>query len=169
LEKNLDPKKRINFIFDDLSLDLEELPCTDVYFGLSMDKVKDISNMVMIHAGTDEDFLEPCFFLNFLGLDGFFRSFLFFGGQWKKVSALMMGEHGFRNFARIREKIDKGENSFFQIRMSPEKSMPVPCIRVDQWLTSLPVQEKFLDQLKKAGHWSLVEILKEDGEKNESI
>lgn len=164
LEKNKNVQKRIEIVIDDLSLNLEDLSCTDLFFGLSMEKVQKMSQWVMIHAGIDEDFLEPCFFFNFLGLDGFFRSFVFFGGEWKKVSALMMGESGFRNFTRVREKIEKGESSFFQIHQAPEKSMPVPCVRVDQWLSSLPVQEEFLDQLKKAGHWSLVEILKEDGE-----
>jgi len=162
IQKNSLPANRVGFNFEDLTIERDDLSSSDIYFGLSLENVKKVSRVVMVSVGIDEDFLEPCCLLSFLGLDGFLRSHLLFCGEWNQVSPLYMGEQGFRVLFKTLQKIDDGEGVVFKIQQGKEKSLPTPCFRADQWISCLPVSKEFLETLKKGGHEMLAEILKDE-------
>lgn len=135
-------KKKPKIVCNDLSLDREKIVCTDLYYGLSIDKVAKISKMAHIMIGKDEDLLDDCFFLTFLGIDNYLRSFVYLQDEWQQISPLLLGLKNLKNIARDLD---------IKYFLSPEnkENMPVPCISVQEWLTFMPPSSEFLSMLAK--------------------
>src|SRR5512147_1224007 len=58
-------KKRFQLIYNDLSLDRSSLVCTDLYHGLSLDKIAKISKLAYLFVGKDEDLSQECAIITF--------------------------------------------------------------------------------------------------------
>ena len=144
-------KKRKLFItYNDLRLQasLNNIS-TDLYYGLSLDRVVKMSKQVMLWMGKDEDkFGQKCYLLSFLGLDDHLRSYLHWDGEWKQISSLWLGVINLRRMGQANKKIaDEPLN---------EKDCPFPCVGAEGWLSFLPLSEDMLDALKQ--HEKLMEI-----------
>lgn len=132
----IDKNKRIRIVYGDLSLDRDKIISTDLYYGLSMEKVAKISKMAHVMAGKDEDLFQDCFFLTFLGLDNYLRCFLYVHEEWQQVSPLLLG---MRNLKTIAKNIDV---KYF-VGLKNKDNMPVPCISVEEWITFMPPSADF--------------------------
>jgi len=64
---------------------------TDLYDGISLVNIHKISKFVHIASGKDEDLNEEFHFITFLGIDNYFRSYLYLYGEWQKISSLYLG------------------------------------------------------------------------------
>src|SRR5271154_4567138 len=87
---NIIKNKRIVITYNDLSLN-KKLACTDLYYGLSMDRIVKMSKMLYLCAGKDEDLYQDCYLLSLLGEDDHLRTYLYWYGEWQQVSPLLMG------------------------------------------------------------------------------
>jgi hypothetical protein len=139
---NIVKNKRINIKYNDLSIKRKSLSCTDLYYGLSIDKIAKISKLVYICAGTEEDFYQPCYMITFLGLDNYLRTYMYLYDEWEQISPLCLG---LKNLKLIASKRDI---KYF-LHFNKIKDMPIPCIKADQWLSLLPVSNSLLNVLNK--------------------
>lgn len=146
---NILKKRRVKITYNDLSID--NVACTDLYYGLTLDKVASISKLAYICAGSEEDNYQPCYFLTFLGIDNYFRTYMYLYDEWQQVSPLHLG---MENLKLIANKKDiKYYLSFNKIN-----NMPIPCIKAQQWLTILPAKKWFFNIINK-DHSMIAEIL----------
>lgn len=129
--------KDISITFNDLSLNRDKIICTDLYYGLSIDKIMKISKFAYFVTERDDD--QEYYIITFLGIDDYLRSYLYFDGELSCVSPLilglddlkfMYGEIDIDNFIKIENEIGSG-------------------ISRRAWLSSMPLGSEFLEQLNK--------------------
>jgi hypothetical protein len=134
--------KKLKIIHNDLSLDRSKIICTDLYYGLSLDRVIKISSLMYLCAGVDEDTQQDCFFLTLLGIDNYLRSYLYLYGQWQQVSSLLLGLDNLKILAR------HTDIKYFR-NLSNQKNWPIPCLNAQEWLSCLPISSALLSDLRK--------------------
>ena|ERR1700678_4371258 len=135
-------EKKVKIIYNDLKLDRDLIVCTDLYYGLSLENIAKMSKLVYLVAGKDEDLLQECYLLTFLGIDDHLRSYLYLYGEWQQVSPLIMGMKSLILLAKHLEikyfhQIGKKENS------------AMPCVDGRSWISLVPVSNGFLDIIKE--------------------
>jgi len=135
-------KKKVNIIYGDLKLDRDLVSCTDMYYGLSMSKISKMSKSVYITFGHDEDLFQDCASVSFLGIDNFIRTYIYYYGEWHHASPLILGIRTLVYFI-------KNRNSNFEFQQKLFKNILLPCISGRSWLSSLPVNENFLQTLEQ--------------------
>jgi len=144
--------KKAKIVYNDLHLDRKRIVCTDLYYGLSMDKVAKMSKLAYICAGKDEDTYQDCFLVSFLGLDNYLRSYLYMYGEWEQVSPLLMGM-GHLKFLAEHHDVKQW------IKLGKKENLPIPCNSGSAWLTYLPASSELLALLNK-DHEILAAILR---------
>lgn len=133
--------KKISITYNDLHLDREKIISTDMYYGLSIDRVVKISKLAYLCAGKDEDLYQDCYLLNLLGVDDHLRSYLYWFGGWQQVSPLLMG---MKHLKLLASNLD---TNYFR-QLSNSENSPLPCILPSACITYLPVSGGFLDLVK---------------------
>lgn len=134
--------KKIKIIHNDLSLDLNNIICTDLYYGLSLDKVIKISKLAYLFIGKDEDLYQECCLVSFLGIDNFLRTYMYSYGEWKQASPLLLG---LKNLRTINGNLDI---KYFQ-KFENKENMLIPCSSAETWLTCIPMSQEFTELLEK--------------------
>jgi hypothetical protein len=133
--------KKINIIYNNLSLNHKTV-CTDLYYGLSLDRVVKMSKLLYLCAGKDEDLYQDCCLLSMLGVDDHLRTYLHWYGEWQQVSPLLMG------MKHLQLLVDNADIRYFRQVAGPEDT-PIPCIHGRTWLSFLPASADFLDIIKE--------------------
>lgn len=133
--------KKIKIIYNDLNIQTNTI-CTDLYYGLSLDKILKISKLALIFSGKDEDLLQKSAFVTFLGIDNYLRSYSLMYNEWKQVSSLLLG------IDNLKLLINNLDIRYFQ-ELKINKNFQAPCILEKAWLTYLPVSPNLLNQLDK--------------------
>lgn len=134
--------KRIEIIHNDLQLDRKRIVSTDLYYGLSLDRVAKMSRLVHLVSGKDEDVYQDCALLTFLGIDEHLRSFLYWYGEWQQVSPLVMG---LRSLKTIANHIDVKHYH----QLGNKENSAIPCVSGEAWLSYLPASSAFVSELNK--------------------
>jgi hypothetical protein len=135
-------KKTVSLVYGDLSLDRDKIVNTDLYYGLSLDRVIKMSKMAFICLGVDEDLLEDCFFLTFLGLDNYFRSYLFLHGDIQQVSSLLLG-------LDTLQMLVQHIGLQYSKKLDSLEKCPLPCQRTQAWLSCLPLSSALVSDIRK--------------------
>ncbi len=146
-------KKRLKLIYNDVSLDRGNLVCTDLYYGLSLDKIVKISKLAYLCLGKDEDLYQDCAVITFLGIDNYLRSYQYLYGEWQAISPLTIGFNNLKIIAKNRDI-----KYFHQLDI--KENMPIPCISSEQWLTFVPPSQAFLTHMEK-GHEFIAPLFKQ--------
>jgi len=128
--------KKINILENDLSLEDKNIKYTDLYFGLSIDKICKISKMLYIAFGKDEDFNQDYYVFNFYGMDNYFRTFVIYNGQIERKSPLCLG---IKNLKKIIHNLDVKIYN----KLPKENGIIYPCSKWNEWITSLPIHAIF--------------------------
>ena len=136
----INKNKKIKIINGDLSLDKSKIICTDLYYGLSLNKIIKISKFAYISCGIDEDLYQNCALISFLGIDNYFRTYLYFYGDWQQISTLTLG---IKNINIIIKKLDL----VCYTEVSNIVNTKLPFTQTKTWLTSLPISNEFLNIL----------------------
>jgi len=134
-------KKKVEIIYGDLRLNRNDIACTDLYYGLDISKIAKISKSMYFTFDKDEDFFQDCVLISFLGIDNYLRTFLYYYGEWQRVSPLLIGIDGLGIIARNKDKNYHG-------RVRNSKKICMPCSPTQTWLTYLPISEDFLTTLE---------------------
>jgi hypothetical protein len=134
--------KHIHLIYNDLHLDRKKIISTDLYYGLSIDKVVKMSKLVYLCAGKDEDLYQDCYLLSLLGVDDHLRSYLYWYGEWQQVSPLLMGMKHLKLLA------NNADIKYFR-QLSNSQHIPVPCVSGRVWLSYVPMSKDLVDIIKK--------------------
>lgn len=134
--------KKIDIVYNDLGLDKKRIVCTDLYYGLSLEKVAKMSKLVHLVAGKDEDLYQDCYLLTFLGIDNHLRSYLYWYGEWQRVSPLLMG---MKSLGIIAKHLDIKQ----YVQAGKKENNAIPCISGETWLSCLPPSKGFLEMLSK--------------------
>jgi len=135
-------KTKVNIIYNDLTLDRDLISCTDMYYGLSMNKISKMSKNVYITYGHDEDLFQDCASVSFLGIDNFIRTYVYYYGEWIHTSPLILG-------LKTLVYIVSNRNSKLEFQTRLLKSILVPCTSGRAWLSSLPIEPEFLKTLER--------------------
>lgn len=133
--------KRIKIIHNDLSLNRDNIVSTDLYYGLSLDKIARISKIVFLCAGKDEDY-QPCFFVSFLGIDNYLRTYTQTDGKWTQVSPLCLGLKNLKTLAR-----NTDIKHFREIAI--KENFPIPCVAARGWISFMPPNREFVHLLRR--------------------
>lgn len=134
--------KKIKIIYNDLELPRDKIVCTDLYHGLSLDRIAKASKLVFLSSGKDEDLNEDCFFITFLGIDNYLRSYMYLYGEWQHVSPLLLGMKGLKQISKYLDI------KHFHINSNKENSA-LPCGRSTEWISFMPACYEFLHELEK--------------------
>ena len=134
--------KKVKFIYNDLRLDRKLIVSTDLYYGLSLDRVAKMSKLVHLVSGKDEDLYQDCYLLTFLGIDEHLRSYLYWYGEWQQVSPLIMGMTSLQMLA------DHLDIKYFN-QIGKKENSAIPCVSGETWLSYLPASGNFLELLDK--------------------
>lgn len=135
--------KSIKINIGDLEVDRSKLTTTDMYYGLSINKIHKISKLLFIFAGKDEDFNKDHIILSYLGIDDFLRTFYVYDSELKQCSPL---EIGFNNLMFIADNINISD---FVELPSDSNIIMLPCSEQRSWLSSLPLGNNFLDEISQ--------------------
>lgn len=138
----INKQKRVKIIYNDLSLDHNRIVCTDLYYGLSMQKVAKISKLAHVCVGKDEDSFQDCCMLSFLGIDNYLRTYMYLYGEWKQVSPLLLGLKNLRT-------IGKNADVKHFVELTKKENSPIPCISGRQWLTYMPASNEFTSMIER--------------------
>lgn len=134
--------KKIKLTLNDLSIDKDKIICTDLYYGLPLDKILKISKLVYLSTGKDEDTFEDCCLISCLGIDNYLRTYIYMYGEWSQVSSLLLG---LKNLKTISKQIDI--DNF--IELNNKENIVLPCISGRAWLVCLPATDEFLQLIEK--------------------
>ena len=128
---------------------------TDLYYGISLEKINKISKNSLIIKYIDEDDNEN-FLLSFLCIDNYIRSYHIDGEICEQISPLYAGINNLRKFAK---------NLHIQSHKKMIiKGFKIPCKRVSGWISSVPFEDSFIKELEK-NCIILANILKENNGK----
>jgi hypothetical protein len=130
-------KKKVRIIYNDLRLNRDRIVSTDLYYGLSLDRVAKMSKLVHLVSGKDEDLYEDCHLLTFLGLDDHLRSYLYWYGEWQQVSPLIMGMKSLQLLA------DHLDIKYFN-QIGKKENSALPCVNGETWISYLPPSGQFI-------------------------
>ena len=143
--------KRIKITYNDLTLDKNQIVCTDLYYGLSIDKVAKMSKLMFFCSMKEEETYHTQSFATFLGLDNFLRTYVNLDGEWLQISSLCLGMKILKNIAR---NIDL---RYFRELIGKENA-PLPCASSSAWLSFMPPSREFL-QLMTSEHDQMLSFL----------
>lgn len=145
--------KKIKITTNDLRLDRKSLVCTDLYYGLSLDKAIKMSKLIHLIVGKDEDLYQDCALLTLLGIDNHLRTYLFWYGEWQQISPLLIG---MKNLSLIGSHADI---KYYQSVVNKENSA-LPCASSRAWLSCLPASASFVSEVGKQSE-ELANLLKQ--------
>lgn len=145
--------KRIQITYNDLKLDRNKIVCTDLYYGLSIDRVAKMSKLVHLVVGKDEDIYQDCNLITFLGIDEHLRSYSYLYGEWQQVSPLVLGMRGLKTIA---DHLDIKQYH----QMGNKEISALPCGMAQVWLSYLPANPVFISELDKQSEM-LATVLKQ--------
>jgi hypothetical protein len=134
--------KKMRIIYNDLNLDRSQIVCTDLYYGLSVDKIAKMSKLMFLSLMKEDETYHDQIFITFLGLDNYLRSYVNLNGSWLQVSPLCLGMRALKNIAR---NLDL---RYFRELISKENA-PLPCASARTWLSSMPPGKEFLQLMTK--------------------
>lgn len=134
-------KKKIRIVYNDLNLDRNKILCTDMYYGLTLNRITKISKIAHLIAGKDEDTYQDCYVVTFLGLDNYFRTYTYVYGEWRQVSPLVLD-------FKILINITRHYDITYSRKLNIKEKFPLPCLGVQSWLISLPISDSFFSQIK---------------------
>jgi hypothetical protein len=146
---NITKHKKISLTFNDLSLN-DKIVCTDLYYGLSLDRIVKMSKLMYLCAGKDEDLYQDCYLLSLLGVDDHLRTYLYWYGEWQQVSSLLLGVKHLKLLAK------NADTRYFRQLAGPQDTS-IPCLSGWTWLSYLPASRDFLDIIKEQ-HETLLPI-----------
>jgi hypothetical protein len=145
--------KKIDIVFNDLRLDKKNIVCTDLYYGLSIDKIIKMSKLVHLVTGKDEDLYEDCALLTLLGIDNHLRTYLYLYGEWQQISPLLIG---MKNLKLIADHTDIK----YYLSVDNKENSALPCISQRAWLSCLPASASFVSEVGKQSE-TLASLLKQ--------
>lgn len=128
--------KRLKLILNDLSIDKNYLVCTDLYYGLSVDKIIKMSKLGFLFFGKEEDLNSNVAMFAFLGIDNHLRCFMYLYDKLTQVSPLYLG---IDNLKLIYRHLDI--KYFLELKI--KNNLPIPCHSGKAWLSYLPYGEDF--------------------------
>lgn len=128
--------KRIKIIYNDLNIDRTKIVCTDLYSGLSIDRIAKMSKLAYLYVGKDEDLYDNCVVITFLGLDNYLRSYVQMYGEWHPVSSLVLGMRGLKQLAKYLDI------KHF-IKLGNKEKLIIPCISGEAWISYMPPSKDF--------------------------
>jgi hypothetical protein len=148
--------KKIKITYNDLTLDKDQIVCTDLYYGLSIDKIAKMSKLVFFCSMKEEETYNDQLCVSFLGIDDFLRTYINLDGEWIQISPLYLGMKILRKIAR---NIDL---KYFRELISKENA-PLPCASHRAWLSFMPPSREFLQLMVKEYNQTLsfLNIIKE--------
>ncbi len=134
--------KQIQVTYNDLRLDRKKIVCTDLYYGLSLDRITKMSKLVHLVVGKDDDLYQDCNLITFLGIDEHLRSYSYLYGEWQQVSPLVLGV---KELKAIANHLDIKQYH----RMRNKEISSLPCGTAQVWLSYLPANPVFISELDK--------------------
>jgi hypothetical protein len=138
---HIEKDKSLTLTYGDLSLDRSKLISTDLYYGLSLDRIAKMSKLIYVCSGTEEESQQETIFLTFVGLDHYLRSYLYSCGEWQQVSSLFLGIEHLKLLSHYTDL------PFF--RPIIKEKTPMPCLAAGQWLSCLPLDSELVSLLNK--------------------
>lgn len=139
---NIIKNKRIKIINGDLLLRSKPIICTDIYYGLAIEKILKLSKILHLVIGINEDTQDHYFMITFLGIDNYLRSYVYDNSIWEQISPLCLGMKRLKNICR------HTDIKYFH-ELSNKENYMTPCASTTEWISSVYPSEDFLLSLKK--------------------
>jgi len=127
--------------YNDLTIE-SAISTTDLYYGLSLDKIYKISKLMFLYVGKEEDSADDFIVISLLGIDNYWRTYYIYDNELNNCSPLVIG---YKNLTNIIEKLDIKAHEELKII----GDIILKCGAKKAWLSYCPVQEEFLNDLKQ--------------------
>jgi hypothetical protein len=144
--------KKIEIVYNDLSVPKTQIVSTDLYRGLSIENIVKISTCLHLIVGKDEDLQQPCYLMTLYGIDQYLRSFIFWHGKWQQVSPLWLG------LDSLIELEDLRKDTWGQYQ-TLKNLPPLPCTQLRGWLGYVGDMDDWLQMLEKEGYNEITQFL----------
>lgn len=125
--------KKISIVYNDL--DLGESHCTDLYRQLSIRQVIKMSKLIYISRSKTE------IFIGLLGIDNYLRCYII-NNNIGSISPLLLGQK------RLQSILQHSDIKFF-VDVKCREKFPLPVRLEKEWISALPISEKFDQQLNQ--------------------
>lgn len=129
--------KEPELIFGDLELFNKNIYSSDIYEGLDIVKTRKISKQVILLSC--QMLNQEIFFLSFLGIDDYLRTFCVIGEDIKKVSSLYLGQ------LTIKQIFENKNIRYFKQLKFKKITIPPGCTSAKGWISYLPAHSDFLN------------------------
>ncbi len=133
--------KKIKVSYNNLDF-LFPVSTTDLYYGLSLDKIYKISKLLYIYSAKIEGTYDNFLLVSFLGIDNYWRTYYVYDGEISNCSPLILG------FNTLREISDNLDVKYFIDIQSKNNNIIVPCYDKKAWLIYCPMHQDFISELK---------------------
>lgn len=130
-------KKTIRIVPNDLSILERNIIHTDLYEGLTIDKILKISKMAYFFLGSeDNNYIK---IISLLGIDNYIRTYIKHEEKWERISSILLGVDVVRVIVDNEsigswKKINTGDNRI------------IPCTNIEEWLVCTPIPTQFWDE-----------------------
>jgi hypothetical protein len=148
--------KKLKITLNNLKLNKNKIVCTDIYFGLSIDKVYKFSKLIYIFCGKEEDLNSECAFIAFLGIDNYLRCFMYLYDEWINISPLYLG---LNNLKLLSNNLD------LKYFININNNYPIHCSTGKAWLSYCPISDEIKSELNRETNIILPTIFRKDTNK----
>lgn len=150
----IDKNKKIKIIFNDLTIK-KPIICTDLYYGLNIEKIIKISKLFFIRIGLDYD-SNIHILISLIGIDDYIRTYLYEDdGNWKQISSLFLG------FNKLQKIFNHLDIKYF-LNIKNKENFPVPCYKYDEWISFMPVHGELIKDIDKNYNVDLNSLFRKD-------
>lgn len=139
---NILKNKKIRIVENDLTIDKNNLVCTDLYSELPLSKISKVSKLVYVLSGKDEDFQEDYLIISFLGIDNYLRTYYLYNGQFELCSPLNLG-------TKVLKFIVENKDIKYFIESNNKDFVLFPCLGQKSWLSFWPASKQFTEIINK--------------------
>jgi len=146
----IDKKNKICITYNNLRINSSYGICTDLYAGLPLFKIIKISKLMHLYIGYDDNKIFCC--ITLVGIDNFFRTYIYQEHQWIQVSPLVL------NVTRLFQIHDHLDIKFF-LKFHKKNNIFFPCETGEEWISFLPASEKFITTLAKKYDTNMFDFL----------
>jgi hypothetical protein len=154
---NIVRRSGIKILHNDLSINKSKLPSTDLYEGLSIEKIASISKLAFILVGKTFDTYDDHIVISFLGIDNHLRTFVYLDGIWSLQSSLCLG-------LKVLQQIARNVDVKHFKKLKQNKPVVYPCVKQQIWVSFWPPSKELESVLEEHCGKLLSQVI--NGEKN---
>jgi hypothetical protein len=134
----LEGANKLRIVLNDLSIDRSKVVSTDLYRGVSVERISGISRAGLLVLGKQDDYC----LLSLLGIDDYLRTFMWWRGVWQECSPLLLGSRFLQYWSQNLETMGYKELDGDVVALHRSKTQNI-------WLTEWPLGSELMEVVRE--------------------